>query len=125
MRAFRLVLVALWGLVTGFAMAGAAEAGPFEDGVSALKRFDTRGAVAALSAGAEAGDPRAQTALAELYLTGRGVPLSGLVAARWLRRAVAQNDADAQARLGALLLNGRGVRMNTGEGARLLRLAAL
>jgi TPR repeat protein len=120
-------VVAFLLVSVGFTIAGAgmAGAGGFDDGMAALRRLDTATAVSTLRAAAEAGDPRAQTALAELYLTGRGVPLSALVAVRWLRRAVAQDNAKAQTRLGLLLLNGRGVRADSEQAAQFIRLAAM
>src|SRR5690606_7560857 len=59
---------------------------------------------------AEAGNVKAQLALAQLYLRGEGVAKDLAEAARWYREAASKhNDANAQYALGVLLDRGLGV----------------
>lgn len=81
-------------------------------------------ALAQLQTQAAAGQPAAQTRLADLYLNGNGVKASAKTAVEWLQKAVAQNYPDAQAKLGELTQAGQGVTLNLTEAARLYRLAA-
>jgi len=66
----------------------------------------------------------AQYRLAELYLTGRGVPKDPAEAVRWLRQAAEQGYADAQYWLGSLSRTGRGVAKDLDDAVKWLRHAA-
>src|SRR6266542_6762546 len=57
---------------------------------------------------ADKGDPKAQSALGGLYLSGN-VPGGFAEALRWYRLAAAQNDPDGQFGLGMMYENGWGV----------------
>ena len=57
---------------------------------------------------AEAGDPAAQTLIAELYTTGRGVSRNLETAKAWYRLAAERGDADAQFAYASLLLSRAG-----------------
>lgn len=82
--------------------------------------------------GAEAGSPRAQTALGYHHQfppseTGSRVgdtPASMAEAVKWYRRAAEQNWADAQYRLSACYLDGKGVEQDEEQGLELMRAAA-
>jgi TPR repeat protein len=65
--------------------------------------------VPALRAGAEAGDPDAQYALARAFERGAGVARDDFEAVRWLRAAAAQDHPEASRDLGWMLANGYGV----------------
>ena len=61
---------------------------------------------------------RAQIALADAYMFGRGVPQDYTEAARWLQRAAEQGHAQAQTNLGTMFSQGLGVAKNDIEAAR-------
>jgi len=52
---------------------------------------------------AQAGDPRAQRQLGEMYAAGRGTAVDHAQAVRWYRAAADRGDAEAQYRLGVFL----------------------
>lgn len=58
---------------------------------------------------AEAGDARAQTAIAGMYRFGEGRPVDLAAAVKWYRRAARRNDAVAQMNLGEMYRRGLGV----------------
>ena len=58
---------------------------------------------------AQQGDPQAQYQLGYLHTRGEGVPLDYSIAADYLEKAVASEQADAQFLLGALYQQGKGV----------------
>lgn len=58
---------------------------------------------------AEAGDPRAQIALASMYQFGEGVPEDEIKAAKWYWRAAEQGEPVAQINLAKLYATGRGL----------------
>lgn len=73
---------------------------------------------------AVAGDPSAQSELAERFLTGRGAEQSEEEALRWARLSAAQGDPDGLHTLAGMTLSGRGVAVDQEEAARLFRQAA-
>lgn len=70
---------------------------------------ESRQEIEELTAGAENGDPQAQTRLAEHYADGNGVPQDWKKAVRWYRRAAEQGDACGQYRLALCYYNGGGL----------------
>jgi TPR repeat protein len=64
--------------------------------------------MARLRAQAEAGDPKAQTALGAAYLYGRGVTQNDVEAVKWLRKAAEQAQPLAQFDMGEIYRTGRG-----------------
>jgi TPR repeat protein len=85
--------------------AGAAAAGPYEDGVKAYIQLDYATAVRVLRPLADQGDKRAQYTLGFLYRMGQGVPQDYVQAHMWSDLAAAQSyqnaasNRDAVARL--------------------------
>lgn len=75
-------------------------------------------------AAAEAGDLRAQFALAIMYDTGDGVPHNWPLAVTWFTRAAEGGYAVAQAKLGLMYLFGWAVPRDPAEAARWYALAA-
>ena len=120
MRAFLPFLVVLGAVCTPFS----AMAELLDDGVAAYEQRNFPLARETLAPIAAEGNAKAQLILGKMYLTGQGVPLNGLIASKWFRRAADQGNAEAQARLGLLYLRGGGVRQDYREAAQWLRLAA-
>lgn len=81
-----------------------------------------RRAAASYRAAADTGDVAAQTALADLYFEGRGVPRDDAAGVRLLRAAAEEGHAPAQHRLGAYWWFS--VQNDPGEAARWVRRAA-
>ena len=81
----------------------------FAAGSQAYDAGDYDEALAQWREAAEAGDTRAQVAIAGLYHFGEGVPQDDAEAARWYRRAARRGNADAQQSLGDFYAEGRGV----------------
>jgi TPR repeat protein len=102
----------LVGLIFAVVMAGAAVAGPYEDGIAAYNRgsFDT--AVKLWTPLAEQGDADAQNAIGVMYYFGQSVSQDYAEAAKWYRRAAEQGLAFAQGNLGAMYAKGYGVPQN-------------
>jgi uncharacterized protein len=94
------------------ALAGAAVAGPFEDGGAAFARGDYATAMRLWRPLAEQGDALAQSNLGQMYSRGQGVPQDYAAAASWYRKAADQGDAFAQYNLGIMYANGRGAPQN-------------
>ncbi|ROR34617.1 tetratricopeptide repeat protein [Inmirania thermothiophila] len=93
-------------LMLGLAAAGAAWAGPYEDGVAAFTRGDYQRAFALFKPLADAGDARAQVRLGIMYFNGQGVAEDEGEALRWFRSAAEAGDADGAFRLGYLYAYG-------------------
>lgn len=87
------------GLVVAILLAGAAVAGPFEDGYAAFERGDYAQAVKWFHLAADQGDAYAQFNLGALYDKGEGVPQDSAQAAKWYRLAADQGNAIAQSNL--------------------------
>ncbi|MEM1316864.1 MAG: tetratricopeptide repeat protein [Pseudomonadota bacterium] len=73
---------------------------------------------------ADAGDPAAQTLIAEIYWNGLGVARDRERAVEWYRFAADAGNAQAQFILGNLLLNGDGVAKDAAAGEELMKKAA-
>ena len=96
MTAHALIIAVLAGL----ALSSSALAGPFEDGLAAVKQQDYATALKIFSPLAESGDPRAQNQLAWMYEGGIGVPRDKVKGEQWTRKAAEQGDSDAELNLG-------------------------
>ncbi|WP_265517708.1 tetratricopeptide repeat protein [Nitratireductor luteus] len=73
---------------------------------------------------AEAGDPAAQTLIAEIHARGLGVPRNADEAAKWYAKAAEQGVPEAQLQYGLMLLDGRFVEQDTERARTLLEAAA-
>jgi TPR repeat protein len=107
--------------------AGAAGAGPSEEGPAALEAYERHEYAEAATLwrnAAERGDPLAQLSLGNLYFYGRGVPKQPAEAARWWRKAAEQGETLAQYALAELYATGEGVKRDDAEAAKWLREAA-
>ena len=81
----------------------------FGEGLAAYDAGDYPTAARLWRGLAEAGDPAAQSALADLYALGLGVPADSAVAAAWYLRAARKGQIIAQMNLGEFYATGRGV----------------
>lgn len=90
-------------------LAGAMAADEFGAGLAAYNAADYGTAVDHWRPLADENDPKAQTALAFLYLRGLGVRQDDVRAADWYRRAAELGRPEAQLFLGSLYYQGRGV----------------
>jgi TPR repeat protein len=97
------------GVALAVMLAGAAMAGPKEDGWNAFQRGDYETALRLTRPFANQGHTAAQNVLGWMYDTGRGVPQNYAEAAKWYRLAAEQGNADAQYRLGLMYATGEGV----------------
>jgi TPR repeat protein len=109
MRSAGRALVIGAGLLFG---APAAAADDFARGLSAYNAADYQSAFETWYPLADENDPKAQTALAFLYLKGLGVRQDDVRAADWYRRAAQLGRPEAQFFLGTLYYLGRGVPQN-------------
>lgn len=82
---------------------------PFMRGLSAYNAADYLSAFDAWYPLADENDPKAQAAIAFLYLKGLGVRQDDVRAAEWYRRAAQLGQPEAQFFLGSLYYLGRGV----------------
>src|SRR5208282_724350 len=82
------------------AIAGAAVAGPLEDGEAAYQRGDFATALGLLRPLAGQGNADAQYDLGAMYRDGKGVPQDYAEAVKWWRKAADQGNAHAQGGLG-------------------------
>jgi hypothetical protein len=92
--------------------AHAVAADEFARGLSAYNAADYRTAFDAWYPLADENDPKAQAAIAFLYLKGLGVRQDDVRAADWYRRAAQRGRPEAQFFLGTLYYLGRGVPQN-------------
>ena len=90
------------------AMAGVADAGPFEDGQAAYDRHDYAAALQDWRPLADQGDVRAQVSLGMMYYNGQISPQDYAQALAWFRKAAEQGLAEAQYNLGVMYDEGRG-----------------
>jgi TPR repeat protein len=119
--------IASWALAASLmpgALAGAANAGWFEDVAAANKRGDYATADRLLSPLAEKGNARAQAFLGGQYRDGRGVPKDPAEAAKWFRKAADQGLAEGQYELGGAYMSGSGVPWSPADGISWLSKAA-
>jgi TPR repeat protein len=96
-------------------IAGAAVAGPYEDGAAALARGDAAAAFQAWLPLAQSGDARAENDLGNLYVTGNGVKPDLGEAVRWFRAAAEQGLPAGEGNLGFMYDHGLGVAQDFGE----------
>lgn len=122
-RLKRFCAAALIALALPFAMIPAAEAATLRQGISAFAREDFSRAASVFIPLAAAGDPIAQSYLAFLFETGRGVPMNYTEAAMWYRRSAEQGYDVAQFSLGLLYDKGQGVPLNVVEASKWLNLS--
>ena len=87
-------------------MAGAAMAGPFEDGIAAYKTGNYSSAFSLWQPLAERGDPRAENNLGVLYEEGRGVAVDFATAADWYQRAAEKGHEGGRKNLADLIARG-------------------
>ena len=87
------------GIAVAFVIAGAATAGPFEDGVAAHEHGDYARALRLLRPLAEQGNATAELHLGSMYHEGEGVPQDYAEAAKWFRKAAEQGTVAAQLKL--------------------------
>jgi hypothetical protein len=97
------------GTSVAFVLAGAAAAGPFEDGQTAYAGGDYQGAVQIWRPLAERGDPRAEYMMGLVFNLGRGVTRDNAAAVQWYQRAANHGVAAAQVNLGTMYANGDSV----------------
>src|SRR5262249_39702896 len=115
------------GLTTSLmlaAMAGAAVAGPYEDGVAGYVRGDYATALRLMHPFSYQGMAAAQNNLGLMYYSGQGVPQDFAEAMKWYRLAAGQGDARAQNNLGFMYYSGQGVPQNFAEAMKWYRVAA-
>jgi uncharacterized protein len=106
------------------ALAGAAVAGPLEDGEAAYQRGDFATALGLLRPLAGQGNADAQYDLGAMYRDGKGVPQDYAEAVKWWRKAADQGNAHAQGGLGGFYEYGWGVLQDKAEAANWYRRAA-
>ena len=111
-------------LLTLVAVAGAANAGPFEDAVAAYEAGDYATAYRLQRPLADQGFVKAQVNLGIMYVHGHGVPQDDVEAIRWFRKAADHGDPLAQHNLGVMYESGRGVPQDWAEAATWFRSAA-
>jgi len=116
----RLLIAALFGL----ALPAVAAASDFQTGWEAYVNRQYGAALAALTASAEAGDPRAAQLLADMYAKGYGVAPNQGAAFQWRQRAALLGDAGAQWIVAMAYLNGTGVPKDAREAALWMEQAA-
>ena len=105
-------------------LAGAAAAGPVEDGVALHKSGDYAEAVKMFRLAADQGIAPAQVGLGAMYAKGEGVPQDFSEAVKWLRLAADQGDASARGALGVMYAKGQGVPQDYSKALNWFRLAA-
>ena len=105
LSAIRAIVVGTGLLLTVPAVAG----DEFTRGLSAYNAADYQSAFDVWYPLADENDPKAQTAVAFLYLKGLGVRQDDVRAADWYRRAAQRGRPEAQFFLGTLYYLGRGV----------------
>jgi TPR repeat protein len=111
-------------LILALALAGAAVAEPYGDGLAAYGRKDYATALRLWKPMAEQGNDSVQFNLGIMYDIGLGVPKDYALAVKWYRLAAEQNHGQAQTRLGIMYDTGRGVPKDEVLGYMWLNLAA-
>ena len=106
------------------AVAGAAVAGPLEDGRTAAEKGDYATAYRLWRPLAEQGDPRAQLFIGLMHSEGKGVSQNYSEAVNWFRKAAAQGSLESETALGFMYFNGQGVPQDYAEAAKWYRKAA-
>jgi Sel1 repeat len=98
-------------------VAGAAAAGPYEDGLTASQHGDFAQALRLFREAADKGDARAQFNLGWMDREGQGGPQDFSGASVWFEKAADQGNPGAQFNLGFLYQNGLGVPRNEARAA--------
>ena len=111
-------------LVLAVSLAGAAVAGPFEDGAAAYFKGDYATAMRLWRPLADQGNVYAQNNLGDMYGAGEGVPQDYAQAVAWFRKAADQGFANAQYNLGNMYANGLGVPQDYAQAVAWFRKAA-
>lgn len=109
---------AIAAFIIAACFAGAAVAGPFEEGVAAYARGDYATAAIQYREAAEQGSAAAQHNLGLAYYGGQRVPQDYAEAAKWFRKAADQGDDYAQSCLGHMFSTGHGVPQDHAESVR-------
>lgn len=104
--------------------AGAALAGPLEDGMAAYHDKEYAKAAELWRPLAESGNATAQYSLGTLYAEGKGVAHNDATAFAWFQKAAEQGNAEAQFDLGASYASGIGVAKSFPDAAKWFRRAA-
>jgi uncharacterized protein len=112
------VRLAMILIATFLALAGAAAAGPLEDGEAVFQRGDYATALKLWRPLADQGNAAAQDAIGSMYSDGQGVPQDFVEALKWYRQAADQGDAGGQFSLGIMYDFGQGVPQNYAEAAK-------
>ena len=99
----------LLALALAVSLAGAAVAGPYEDGDAAFYKGDDAQAVSWFRQAADQGHVVAQFRLGEMYDLGLGVRKDYAQAVAWYRKAADQGNGLAQYNLGDMYYLGHGV----------------
>ena len=111
-------------IIVAVVLAGSADAGSLQAGVTAFKREDYVKAERLLRPVAERGNPHAQTYLGFMYEYGRGVPQNPIEAMRWYCLAAEQDHPQAQYFAALGYDKGFGVRRDFVEAHKWMNLAA-
>ena len=106
--------VTLFGLIVCLLTVGLVSA-DYQAGVDAYERGDYEIALQKFQPLAEAGNPKAQFHLGQMYAKGIGVPQNDEGAAKLYKKAAEQGDTIAQFVLGIWYEKGRGVPKDKGE----------
>jgi TPR repeat protein len=112
------------GIAVAFVIAGAATAGPYEDGVAAYEHGDYAKALRLLRPLAEQGNATAELHLGSMYHEGEGVPQDYTASLEWWSRAAGQGLAEGQFNLGLMYRTGQGVPQDDAEAVKWLQRAA-
>jgi TPR repeat protein len=121
----RALKTAIAALILATAFAGLVMAEELEDAAfAAAQRGDYATAVKIWLPLAGQGNPAAQSNLAKMYLTGRGVTQNYAEALRWFRKVADQGDSEAQYNVGVIYYQGQGIKKNEVEGIIWLRKSA-
>jgi uncharacterized protein len=106
------------------AVAGAANAGPFDVALAAAEQGDYLTALRLWRSLAEQGDADAQYNLGVMFSNGDGVPRDYAEAIKWHRKAADQGNGNAQFNLGFMYDLGRGIPQSYIEAVKWYSLAA-
>ena len=106
------------------AFSGAANAGPYEDGVAAYERKDYSTAAKMYLLAAKKGDARSHINLGMIYVSGEGVRLDYKEAMKWYRLSAYHGNAVGQLNVGFMYANGHGVTQDFKEAVKWYRLSS-
>ena len=106
------------------AFSGAANAGQYEDGVTAYERKDYVTAAKLYRISADQGDALAQVSLGVMYDNGQGVTKDYKKAVKWYRLSAYHGNAVGQLNVGFMYANGHGVTQDFKEAVKWYRLSS-